>query len=943
MQAAYMVLAQGGCAGVEHFRRMFSYLDCSIDMTDKKLFDGHRYRYYKFGEVCEGPRPRNLHLGGTPIAMTLRMVGAVIPNDDKLWHIVKISPNSMEYELAGFLLLMTTLSTRIKELMFEFGWFCVPLDLWCKVVKPKMDLIRRAGMFGELKDDSVYNMRKLISVTIRRDDEADWEKEKFNRTNVSWGKVCMSGAHYLEELMKEAELFETLVVNGIAKRGDSESVEGWYGRRHHFMPSGSTSCGSWIRPLMRKDGRLGSNDRPNKKSVFEALDVDCFNFALGMAPIWVARGSTKPEPGDKPRAVYANNELSYILNSYGSVHAEKEMGHFGSVARQGIDDFAVWVQENEKPGYWLSADLTDYNANHELYELSLMNTARAKCWLRTTTTYRGSKSQVHMWIAEAVLSSWIQFPGDDRRVISGMFSGSRDTMRDNTTKHTCDLRIILKECSKIGMPVMVDANFQAGDDEDTKFRHCLDAAVYLNVMGSMNHQLNAKKQLAGVSHHEFLQVMVDSFLKLQRPLGSLIATMASGNWYVPTATWFSAAISGISDNWWEAAVRGLDLHAARHMAAAYLDTIMRIKPEGGKYVALEWWDYRSPRVAHPLWDVVTKAPPEINEKPTSRESWPHKATDDWLKAQSRILQHATESKYKMYREFLLQESHGSAFLEWRQENLRTKVLEIWPERKVRMYPNGVSAMEPGFTSSEMAFYYSQLGTSTLPRDEKELASRLGVDPQLVSLVGGWNRLGALISGPNWAKFSATLEGRQLSKRTWASSWAFRSWASRTTQYVEELHSGGFVPRKAKRMLYIVANNGAGKSYLMNKNTDWVEMDTFASSISFDRPHWINDSFSLVYKEYYTTKVLERLISGGARIFMGQWHPDIVVKCSAKLGVQVDWVHFEPGEDIRISRLIKRGYDMDRIESLKRRWFYSNSPINDVSSLQEFVAEFIVNK
>jgi hypothetical protein len=129
---------------------------------------------------------------------------------------------------------------------------------------------------------------------------------------------------------------------------------------------------------------------------------------------------------------------------------------------------------------------------------------------------------------------------------------------------------------------------------------------------------------------------------------------------VPRATWFGSVIQGVSDNWWEAAVRGLDAHVARDMAAAYLDTIMRIKRDDGTWLELEWWDFRSPRYAHPLWGgVVTAAPPVVREKPKSVACWPSRATDDWLRLHSKVLADVPKRKIDLYREDMLEESHGS--------------------------------------------------------------------------------------------------------------------------------------------------------------------------------------------------------------------------------------------------------------------------------------------
>jgi hypothetical protein len=74
-------------------------------------------------------------------------------------------------------------------------------------------------------------------------------------------------------------------------------------------------------------------------------------------------------------------------------------------------------------------------------------------------------------MVKAMQNTWVEFKDRQRRVFCGLFSGSRDTMRDNTEKHTLDIQIITEECRDIGFPVVVLKHFQAGDDEDSRFSY----------------------------------------------------------------------------------------------------------------------------------------------------------------------------------------------------------------------------------------------------------------------------------------------------------------------------------------------------------------------------------------------------------------------------------------------------------------------------------------
>lgn len=172
-----MAYMQPSAAGVEHYREAFDRLDCYIDASDR------------VGPVS-GPRERNLHLGGTPIAMTLAMVGGLIDSQSCLWKIAERSPDSMEYEVASTMLLMSSWPEWLVQLVDEWGWLDLPLIRWKDVLKPHLIAIRRMGMAGAVKSDEVYCTRKLINTTYRRDTEADWEKEKANRLGRDGIRAC---------------------------------------------------------------------------------------------------------------------------------------------------------------------------------------------------------------------------------------------------------------------------------------------------------------------------------------------------------------------------------------------------------------------------------------------------------------------------------------------------------------------------------------------------------------------------------------------------------------------------------------------------------------------------------------------------------------------------------------------------------------------------------
>nr|WGH72980.1 MAG: putative RNA-dependent RNA polymerase [Trichoderma harzianum dsRNA virus 3] len=921
-----MVMHQFATAGVEHFREAYSFLDMQLG--------GHAT------EAVEGPHPRNLHLGGTPIAATVRMVGGLIPDDSPIWAVARCNPDSMEYEIAGVMLWALSLSPRLVEELTRASWWNVPLVRWKEVVRPKLDTIRRAGMFGDYKNDEVYKLRKVINLTYRRDHEADWDKEKHNRTNVAHFKQCVSRLRYTERHLFHARRYIHQTVTRIAARSDSGNAKWWWMRRHHHIPGGSTSAGAWARAALRSDKRFKTGDRPGKKTVAEMLPTDFMDELFDYPPVNAARASTKHEPGDKRRALYASNEVPYLISAFASVHAEKAMRE-GVVARQSVEDFADWVVFCNRRGvYHLSSDYSDYNSEHTFHDLIMINLIRAEAWLRVSADYKGEKAAAHLWLAAAMCNSWVEYPDEVRRIFSGLYSGSRDTMRDHCDRHKADILVAIDDARELGYSVNLvnDGLWLAGDDEDLAFTELSGAVVYGNMLPMQGHQANPRKQLAGKEHHEFLQVMNHPGSTLQRPLAAIIATMASGNWYVPTATWYDGLIGGISDNAWEAACRGLPVGAATRLACAYLDTAMRVK-RGDAYVKLEWWDYRSPNYVHPLWKVQTAAPPVVKEYPRPRPTWPSNATDDWLETVKPLLAGIPDRKVQLYRESLLQSSHGSAFLAWRQDTLAERVTEDWPRRITRRYKAAYALMPLAYTAVEMGVLYQRVGKSSAPRDEQELCARLGVDPQIAQLTGTLNEMAVRLRGRQWGNYQSILPSRALSQRAAASAWAFRSWAARSSSSHPELHRVKTRPA-AKVLYYVYAPNGAGKTRFCMRWPAVKDLDNIAAPISAGRPAYREKYMMPSAAEVFLREAIARANDAYSDIIriMGNYPTVEVERVAGQLGIGFIGVDYIPGWDLCAERLAKRGpkYTPEYIHQLQARYVPYYRTLSNLRELEKFL-------
>lgn len=97
---------------------------------------------------------------------------------------------------------------------------------------------------------------------------------------------------------------------------------------------------------------------------------------------------------------------------------------------------------------WLSADYTDFNKEHSLTELQLINYALVEAWLRyarQNNVIGIQKAIAARWVARSLNRRTVLCSDtkEEFRVYSALWSGSRDTARDNTISHQVYYRLML--------------------------------------------------------------------------------------------------------------------------------------------------------------------------------------------------------------------------------------------------------------------------------------------------------------------------------------------------------------------------------------------------------------------------------------------------------------------------------------------------------------------
>jgi hypothetical protein len=893
-------------------------------------------------EAFEGERPPEVWVGGSPIRLHLDMLQDVVQIDEWDKNLVRISKVE-EYKVASTILLWHTMQKGLRDEAIRNGWFELPLEAWIPVLKPGIDWALRAATFGAYIGPEVYKLRAFLNVTARSETDADWEQEVRNRR--SWAVTKMDPLSdtpketYVRNL--EASLLRTARKHVAATRNgmrEVETLESWWQARHHHTPSGSSSQRAVAREMLKGDSRLRAQDRPNKKAVVECLEEDWIQGAFVEWPHSSARCSTKNEPGDKNRALHANDDVSYFVEAYNSVHMEKVMAFEGMYGKQSPADVMEWMRVHAesigKPSkWWCSTDYKDFNTEHHKAELVLCNLVRAQAW-NEVGEFAAREDKVYgcMWMAFAHFNSFLRIKEDnDPKVTNGLYTGSRNTLMDHNYMHKGYVDCALDMIRESGWDIAIEYLAMVGDDEDALFGHWYDAMLYTSALPCMGHHAQPAKQEGGrtwrivkmpraanLGTHTFLQRKIAADIVPVRPLAKVLATLAGGNWYVDPGVWYDSAIASASDNWWECVTRGMDKLMAQKLCAATLDRLMIIKPEQGSEHEeskwLEWWNYRDPEERHPLWRGSAGKPVpriEIVTKPKPHRSWPSRATDAWMARVQPVLDKLRDGRVEMYKDYLLRESIGPSFHHERQKQMREQSRALWPERIKREYDYG-SVPPPSVPAlSQLMDACGASSVGRRPVDEDEQAALVGVDVYLVKLCGGAYKIMDALRPDQWGKYVALGE-RYTTAYEWCNlDSSIRAWMSSLGAYNWKIHVG--IPSVKHEVHFVWMPNAAGKSWLAGHfpllmDSDVAIYQAYGWGRRYERYNAGTGGHVKELQVAWTTARNE-----GRKAVLTQWRPKDIYDACEQLGISPVVKYFDPGEAIRADRLRERGWEAEKVE------------------------------
>lgn len=470
-------------------------------------------------------------LGRGKTRVTLMTLDGITPLSNGEKAMVMLNVPTEEHTLVSWLVWMRLAGSALA-IALDIPFAMLPLRQ-IPILGPILDLLRLAPS-DDMHDKALLGLRKFGTLAGRDLEQANWLAERLHSATGYVDRGRHFGHQwYLGRFRHYARMLAVRTVNNLIVRRQAPMAT-WWSKRFTSTPAGSSSMRHSADPHRSK--LHGPNDRANKRVVWAHLPEDFPQSVLRLGPHCVGRCSTKPEPGRKHRALYAACDCSTIIASYASLGIEDAARWGGMVARQSPSDVQDWLEAHllaKGSGCWLSLDYSDFNKEHRAWEMAALNMELYYAWdMCTDPAVKADKQACAIWTAASHFRRSCSNQESTWEPPEGLWSGHRDTARDNTMLHWIYQQIQQDVCAGLDPDYQgIVKTYMCGDDEDTLMCRQRDAVLYYAVGSALGWNFNPRKQMLSPLKHEFLQFACNGMGPVTQPLIPSIVAFVSGNWY----------------------------------------------------------------------------------------------------------------------------------------------------------------------------------------------------------------------------------------------------------------------------------------------------------------------------------------------------------------------------------------------------------------------------
>jgi hypothetical protein len=320
-------------------------------------------------------------------------------------------------------------------------------------------------------------------------------------------------------------------------------------------------------------------------------------------PYCLARGSTKHEPGFKNRALQAGNDEHSFITAYASEDMEHKYKFNGVVISQKPKDVAEWyaIQLSRANDWHVSYDYDAWNMQVLNQDQELLNLYISLAYLEVGEDWSLDKAIAAFWTAQSNRCQFLDVGGTSTRTIAGLYSGTRNTARDNSLIHEMYQEIVAESLYNLcGKSLDMKLTRKSGDDETCIVDDFIQALMYVRCVEEVGYIGKRSKLMIAQGNSEFLQLVLDESKIPVYPVAPVIAVFTSGNWYKRPVRDYPSIVPALTDQLWNLAREGMDINFTRNLLARTADWFMQI-PVADSLVGINWTRYISKSLSeHPL-------------------------------------------------------------------------------------------------------------------------------------------------------------------------------------------------------------------------------------------------------------------------------------------------------------------------------------------------------